>query len=270
MRDWATRVVLACERMTCRAIRRTKSPAAHERGSIPSNPQWRTDEVVAYLAFNLTRPSFDPKSDARFYYIYHSDARPLDIRTLDRNHIEIHTEGANYLHVFPVGAAGVLDLLAWGALQQGRWGFLDHRAWIYDVEAGWQPAKLPRVPWLRIGYGRSSGDDDPADGDHRTFFQLVPTAHIYAWSAFYNLENDEDGFVQLILRPIAGLMWRTDFHSIRLTEGRDLYYTGLVYDWNAHLSTIAYYGHLFGGGVIRSLFDRDDADFGYVEATVRL
>lgn len=75
-----------------------------------------------------------------------------------------------------------------------------------------------------MGYGRGSGDDDPNDQDHDTFFQIVPTARLYALTTFYSLMNTEDAFVQLILRPTAGVVWRTDFHNLRLTETRDLWY----------------------------------------------
>ena len=98
--------------------------------------------------------------------------------------------------------------------------------WAFATEAGWQPDGLPWKPWLRIGYNRSSGDDDPNDNDHDTFFQMLPTARVYSFSTFYNLMNNEDIFFQLILRPLEGLVWRTDFHYIRVSEKNDLWYQG--------------------------------------------
>ncbi|MGH7804513.1 MAG: alginate export family protein, partial [Candidatus Binatia bacterium] len=150
--------------------------------------------------------------------------------------------------------------------------------------------------------GRTSGDDTAGDGDHDTFFQILPTPRIYSYTTFYNLMNNADAFVQLILRPMPGLVARTDFHDIRLSEGRDLWYQGagatlskrdvgfgfpgrpaggrtdlfrvietsLSYDWSPNVSTALYYGHVFGGGVIRSLFVGDDADFGYLELTLKI
>lgn len=268
-----------------------------------------SDIDLGYLAFNLTRPDFAKMSDARFFYIYYADGRgllktdnrPLDVRKTDRRHIAIHSEGAHYIQEFP-SAAGPFDALAWGVVQQGRWGLLDHRAWAWDLEAGWQPSGAPWNAWLRIGYGRTRGDGDPQDGNHETFFQILPTGRIYSYSAFYNLENDEDAFAQILLRPIAGLVSRTDVHDIRLTEGNDLFYQGsgatvssrdvgfgysgrpaaghrslfhvvetsLNYDWSPSFSLGVYYGHLFGGSVIRSIFAGDQADFGFIEAIVRL
>ncbi len=271
------------------------------------------DIDVAYAGFNLTKLLASSTTDARLFYIYYddrrhqvkSDNRPLKVRAgADRyDDIQISTEGANLIHLLPT-AAGPIDVLLWGAIQQGDWGLLGHDAWSWDVEAGWQPAALPWKPWLRLGVTRSSGDDNPNDGDHRTFFQILPTARPYALSTFYNMLNTTDIFQEVIVRPITGLVSRTDAHVLRLTESHDLWYQGsgatfgnsnrpegfgfsgrpasnlhelftvletsLGYDWNSYLNTGLYYGHVFGGGVIRNIFAGDDADFGYFEMTLKL
>lgn len=264
---------------------------------------------LGYLALNLTRPSFAPKSDARIFYIYYADGRgllkadnrPADVRAADRRHIEIHSQGANWLQVVP-SPAGPFDVLFWGVVQEGSWGRLAQRSWAWDAEVGWQPVSLAWHPWVRIGFGRSSGDGDPGDAEHQTFFQILPTARIYALSTFYDLQNDADAFASILLRPLPGLVSRTDFHDVRLSSGRDLFYSGsgateagrnagfgysgrpasgntglfrvvetsLSYDWTSRLTIGAYYGHLFGGDVIRSLFRDAQANFGFVETTIRL
>lgn len=272
------------------------------------------DIDVVYGALNLLRPDWSENSDARVFYIYYndhrhqvkSDNRPLPVRadpTDRRKDIALHTGGGHFLQLLPT-EAGPFDFLSWGVLQGGDWGTLDHFAWAWDLEVGWQPAALPWKPWVRLGYGRSSGDDDPGDGDHGTFFQILPTARLYSFSTFYNLMNSEDAFLELILRPLPGFFTRTAFHNLRVTESRDLWYQGagatlrdsdrpigfgfpgrpanghhdlfqvvetsISYDWNEHLNTNLYYGHLFGGGVVESIFQGDDADYGYLEFTVRL
>jgi hypothetical protein len=268
------------------------------------------DEIdLLYTSVNLTKPPFAENSDARFFYIYYSDDRgllksdnrPLAARQADTRHIAVHTEGAHWISVLPTHV-GPVDLLAWGAIQQGDWGRLEHEAWVWNLEAGWQPNMLPWKPWLRIGYGRSSGDDDPADGDHGTFFQILPTARVYAFSAFYNLMNNEDGFFQLILRPRQGMTWRTDFHNIQVTETRDLWYQGagatlsdrdvgfgfpgrpvfgkrelfrlletsFSLDVTKFVNVNFYYGHVFGGSIVRAIFAGDQADFGYVEVVFNI
>jgi len=267
------------------------------------------DIDLAYAAVNLTRPWFARLGDGRLFYIYYdddrgllkTDNRALDVRKLDRGDIQMHTGGAHWIHSIPT-AAGPLDFLAWGAIQRGDWGSLDHRGWAFAVEGGWQPAGVAWKPWFRIGYGRTSGDDDATDGRHDTFFQILPTPRVYSYSTFYNLMNDADGFVQLILRPRPDLVSRTDFHDVRLSDGKDLWYQGggatlsrrdvgfgysgrpgsghtdlfrvletsLNYDWNPHTSFGAYYGHVFGGAVVRSIFEGHQADFGFLEVTLKI
>jgi hypothetical protein len=272
------------------------------------------DIDVAYAALNLLRPEKWRNTDGRIFFLYYenrrhqvkSDNRPLPVRQspADRGRdIALFNSGAHWLQIVPT-PSGPFDFLVWGVLQSGDWGSLDHFAWAWDLEAGWQPGTFPWKPWLRLGYARSSGDDDPNDGDHGTFFQILPTSRQYSFSTFYNLMNNEDGFVELILRPIAGFSTRTGFHNLRVSEPRDLWYQGsgatlenqdrpegfgfpgrpanghrdlfrvvetsVGYDWNAHLNTNLYYGHVFGGDVVRGIFDGDDADYGYFELTLRL
>jgi hypothetical protein len=271
------------------------------------------DIDVVYATLNLPRPEWAQDSDARVFYLYYEDRRhqvkadnrPLAVRQdpADRRRdIAIHSGGAHLLQLVRT-ATGPLDFLLWGVLQGGDWGALDHWAWGWDIEAGWQPM-LPWAPWLRVGLARSSGDDDATDADHDTFFQLLPTARQYAFSTFYNLINNEDLFLEVILRPLAGLAVRTAFHHLQVTEPRDLWYQGsgatledadraegfgfsgrpangqrtlfqvvetsIGYDWSHHLSTNLYYGHLFGGSVVRNVFRSDAADYGYLELTLRL
>ncbi len=267
------------------------------------------DEIdIVYAAANLVRPDGLRGLDARLFYLYYkdgrdlakSDNRPAPALSADRRDIFVHSCGGNILYVLPTDL-GPFDLLGWAALQAGNWGRLDHEAWAWDVEVGWQPADLPWKPWVRAGFGRSSGDDDAVDGEHNTFFQVLPTARIYALSTFYNLMNNEDAFAQLLLRPLPGLVWRTDFHNLRLTEQADLWYQGagatlakrdvgfgysgrpslghrdlmrvvetqVAYQWGAHVGMVLYYGHEFGQGVVRSIFQGKDADYGFVEATLK-
>ena len=81
-------------------------------------------------------------------------------------------------------------------------------------------------PWLRAGYFRSSGDGNPNDNEHTTFFQILPTPRIYARTPFFNLMNNQDAFGQLLLKPFARLSFRTDVHWLRLSNSGDLWYLG--------------------------------------------
>jgi len=262
--------------------------------------------TLAGLSATLKRLPHAPPADARAFYLYYDDRRdaplkvdnrPLAARMDDGDAIAVHSAGGHAVTVVDAGP-GLLDLLGWMALQAGTWGAQDHQAWAWAVEGGYQLPRLPAAPWLRVGYNRSSGDDDPDDDVHETFFQLLPTPRIYAQLPFFNLMNSEDLFAQLILRPHARVTLRTDWHWLRVTEPRDLWYAGGgasnddIFGFSgapaggrrelAHLVDVsvsvtlpyqlalqAYYGHAFGGSVVGRSFAGRDADYGFVELTYR-
>jgi hypothetical protein len=158
-----------------------------------------------------------------------TDNRTLALRRADTRNIRLTTFGGNYVAAVKT-ARGTVDLLAWGAGQLGSWGNLSHRAGAFVFEGGFQPggtgfgAKLK--PWLRAGYSRSTGDGDPADARHNTFFQVLPTPRIYARFPFYNMMNNEDVYAQLKLKPHARLALRAEVHGLRLSNPNDLWYVG--------------------------------------------
>lgn len=261
---------------------------------------------VAGLALTAKQLPAGPPFDARVFYLYYGDERrdptkvdnraPAD-RAADRQDIAVHSWGGHAITVVDAGP-GMLDGLVWAAFQHGDWGGLDHGAWAFALEAGYQLPGVPGRPWFRTGYNRSSGDDDPNDGEHRTFFQVLPTARIYAQFPYYNLMNNEDVFAQLIANPFDGATIRVDYHWLRLTERRDLWYAGggatndtlfgfsgtparghrelahmvdVAFDVKLaeRLSATAYYAHAFGQGVVGATFSGKDASYTYLEMTLR-
>jgi hypothetical protein len=267
---------------------------------------------LAGLAATLKRLPFGPPIDARLFYFYYADDRSNVVKldnALTRNaagavvpapdtgELNIHTIGAHALSAIDAGP-GIVDLLGWAAAQTGRWGSLHHDAWAYALEAGYQLPRVPAGPWLRGGIDRSSGDADPFDHTHGTFFQILPTSRTYAQLPFFNLMNLQDVFASLILRPHELVTLRSDYHWLRVTEGRDLWYSGggaqkenafgyagspaqgrnelaqlvdLSASWAATgwMTVGCYYGHAFGGGVVSGTFAGRDADYGFVEMTLR-
>ncbi|MGH7894246.1 MAG: alginate export family protein [Candidatus Binatia bacterium] len=278
------------------------------RGGFEVSANRDVDHVgIAGLAFTLKRlPVPGPPVDLRLFYLYYDDRRrdvlkvdnrPLPVRSGDHDPIAIQTIGAHGLTALDAGP-GIVDLLAWAVAQSGDWGTLQQSAWAYALEAGYQLPRLPGAPWLRVGIDRSSGDDDPNDGAHGTFFQLLPTARTYAQLPFFNLMNTQDVFTSLILRPHPIVTLRTDYHWLRVTEGRDLWYAGggaqnadlFGYSGSpalgrhdlAQLVDLAisitvtrqvtfggYFGHAFGGGVVGQSFVGRDTNYGFVEMTLR-
>ncbi len=244
-------------------------------------------------------------SDTRLFHLYYSDRRglpkvdnrPLAERNSDREAIRIHTFGG-HVAAAPAVGPGTLDLVVWATGQRGDWGRMAHSGWAYAVEGGYQWPRLPGSPWLRAGVNHASGDDAPEDGRHATFFQLIPTARIYAQFPFYNLMNTDDVFAQIILRPHDRVTVRSDVRRLRLSEAADLWYSGggatnaQVFGFSGtpsggeqslaslgdvgvtvsvanNVAIAAYYAHASGGRVVGATYPRRRARFGYLELTFR-
>jgi hypothetical protein len=252
-------------------------------------------------------------ADTRFFmieyddwrHILKSDNRPLAVRRADLQNIRIDTYGGHTLHAFTTGA-GTYDLLLWGAAQTGRWGVQRQRAAALDVEGGFQPKILPKLkpllklkPWLRGGYSWGSGDRNPNDNTHGTFFQLLPTPRPYAQFPFFNMMNNEDAFGILTLRPHAKVTVASQFHSLRLSNANDLWYsgggvfqpwtfgysgratsgrrslgnlydTGVEYRANQHLTLAGYFGYTQELAAVEQIYPQGkDGRFGYLEILYR-
>ena len=228
-----------------------------------------------------------------------TDNRPTPARTADTAHINIGTFGGHYIHTVDTHA-GQFDALGWVALQTGSWGNLTQRSGAFAAEAGWQPRVLPRLkPWIRGGYDYGSGDKNPNDSTHGTFFQVLPTPRIYARFPFFNMMNNRDVFGELQLRPSKKLAIRSDIHSLRLANRNDLWYTGggafqpwtfgytgrtsngqlglaTLYDVsadytvNSHAAIGVYYGYANGKLVPQSIYPLGkNANLGFLELTFR-
>jgi hypothetical protein len=103
-----------------------------------------------------------------------TDNRALAVRAADHKNIRIGTYGGDAIVTAPLGP-GRADLLFWGALQSGQWGILTHRAGAAAVEGGFQFSGVRTTPWVRAGWFRSTGNNNATDGQHNTFFQVLPT-----------------------------------------------------------------------------------------------
>jgi Alginate export len=215
-----------------------------------------------------------------------TDNRPAAVRAADPGKIEIATWGADYAHVFNTTNSGKFDFLLWGAWQTGSWGSLAQHAGAFVGEAGWQPPVKVLKPWISAGYSYGSGDSNPNDSRHGTFFQVLPTPRQYARFPFYNMMNNEDLYGSLNVSPVSKLVLRSEVHTLRLADAGDLWYSGggafqpktfgytgrpsngnrglaNVWDVSADykitrsLSTTLYYGHSWGKGVISAIYPKD-------------
>jgi hypothetical protein len=242
-----------------------------------------------------------PAQDLRLFHIFYRDsrdvtkvdARPPESRLADTQSIDISTAGAHLAR-----RVGRADVLLYGALQTGRWGTQSHLAGAWLAEAGYQPEMRGR-PWVRVGLNQGSGDGDALDDRHGTFFQIAPTARIYARFPFFNMMNSQDAFLMSLLRPHSRVTLRVDVHALRLSNSSDLWYLGGgVFDsqvfgfagrpsWgHRDLATLAdlqvdfrpdertglalYYGHARGGDVVGGTFPAGRrANLAFVELSRR-
>jgi Alginate export len=224
-----------------------------------------------------------------------TDNRATALRTADFNHIRIGTYGLDYVHVFRTQNRGQFDVLFWGAVQNGSWGLLTQRAGSVVVEAGWQPIFHRLNPWFRAGYSYGSGDNNPTDGRHGTFFQVLPTPRPYARFPFYNMMNNEDFFASATFRLPRSVVIKSELHALRLANAQDLWYGGggafqpqtfgytgrasagnrsLANVWDVSMdvplrygfSLTTYYAHAWGKDLVQSIYPAgSNAQFGYVE-----
>jgi len=228
-----------------------------------------------------------------------TDNRPQSVRAADLGEIEIATYGADYAQVLHASTAGTFDALAWGVLQGGSWGSLTQRSGAFVGEFGWQPPVKKLKPWVSAGYSFGSGDGNPNDSKHGTFFQVLTTPRLYARFPFYNMMNNEDFYGTINVQPSSKLTFRSEAHALRLANAADLWYLGggafqrqtfgytgrpsggarslaNVWDFSAdyqitkYFGTTLYYGHAWGKSVIRNIYPHDpNGQLAYLETNFR-
>ena len=266
------------------------------------------DVDIYYGAFSLPSEDSWGAGDLRIFSLGYvddrtsvlkTDNRPIAERTADHGNIEIGTYGADYVRVFNTAAAGKYDFLVWGALQNGSWGQLAQRAGAFVGEFGWQPPVKTWKPWLSAGYSFGSGDGNPNDATHGTFFQALPTPRVYARFPFYDMENNEDFYGSFNFHPHSKLAMRSEVHALRLANRNDLWYLGggafqpgtfgyvgrpsnghrslanvwdlsSDYQMTGYFSIGLYYAHAWGKAVLQSIYPKNpNAQFAYVETNLR-
>ena len=194
---------------------------------------WVDDVSLLYGAVTTPLRLGGEVGDARLFVAWYEDERGVlktdnraaPAREVDAGPVRVTTIGGHVLQVFPT-PSGPVDLLLWGALQTGRWGALDHAGSAPALELGIQPRLGALAPWLRLGFFRGSGDGDPTDGDHDTYFPVLPTPRPYARFPFYNFSNTTEVFATAAVSPHPDATVRAGARRLRLSESADLWYVG--------------------------------------------
>ena len=289
-------------------------PAWHASGAwyVPTQGGFEDSAGASLRRVKVAAATFSVKPNASFrhsdwqafVYRYDDDravtARPDNtLKTATAADVHITTAGTSFAGVYRAGQAGQVDALAWFVRQFGDWYGQDQSSGAAAAEIGYQRPATAWKPWLRAGWFRSTGDTNPSDNRHETFFQMVPTVRRYSLSTLYNLMNVTDVFGQAMLRPRANVGARLDFHHLLLTQSADLWYAGsgatqaagttfgfagrrsngstalgnvgeAAVDWTItpHFTLSGYCGRMAGGGVVSGTFADRYLTFGYVETVM--
>ncbi len=262
-------------------------------------------EVVVAGATLSSRPTSAPgrKTQVQAFGWQYHDARNVSQRPDNTGRtapggvdIDVSTIGATLLGAWPAGP-GEVDLFAWGVAQAGQWYGDDHRATAVALEGGYQWTTAPWRPWLRAGLFHASGDDDPADDTHGTFFPLLPTVRRFSQTTAYGTMNLREVFVQVQARPRPTLGLRLDLRRLDLASAADLWYAGsgatlargavfgyagrrsngstrlgtavevsADYAIMPRVSVNGFLGYVRGGPVVTGTFASDTLWFAYVES----
>jgi hypothetical protein len=263
------------------------------------------DITIGGLALNLKESEqLGPMIGRLFWYYYGDrrdvvflDNRPLPRRQADRGQsADLHTIGAHLVRLQSLGP-GSADGLLYAFGQFGDWQSQQQRAWAYGAEMGYRFDEIWAKPWMRAGINSASGDTNPNDSQHGTFFQMLPTAWLYAQFPFYNMMNNQDVFVQWLADPHPMFSLRLDLHWLRLNSSRDLAYFGggatkndffgfggingsgrnelayvahtmLTFRPTAFLTLNGLYCYAWGQGVINQAYAGRGGNYGFLEALV--
>jgi hypothetical protein len=191
--------------------------------------------AVAGLDWTAARGVFGKDTEIGAFFIAYADDRDPDRVAGLFGDIEVYTLGASWLGVYPLGP-GRVDTILWGAFQFGDYEDVgpttgskmrDQIAGALIAEAGYQLHRVWSAPWLRFGVNFASGDDDPDDGDRHTFFNILPTNHLYYGAldqfAFQNLI---DMLLQFRFSPHPRLGLDLTYHHFWLHEDDDFRWAG--------------------------------------------
>jgi hypothetical protein len=249
--------------------------------------------IFGGIDWTVERGTWLENTELGAFFVGYSDDRDKDKVTGFFGEIKVYTFGFSGLGVYPVGP-GNLDVILWGAAQIGQYidsvpggtlAFtgtrrLDQVAFATIAEVGYQLPDVWGKPWLRTGVNVATGDDDPGDGDRNTFFNIMPTNHLYyGYADALAFSNLIDLMVQFKLSPTPKLGLELAFHQFWLYTSEDFRYFGsgafeerslgygrspsnnsnnvgqeidfvVNYKVNKHLGLMAGVAHLFGGNVL--------------------
>ncbi|MCD6293255.1 MAG: alginate export family protein [Deltaproteobacteria bacterium] len=118
------------------------------------------------------------------------------------------------------------DYDIWFSKEFGKRSNDDIDAYAFHALLGYNLKDLWAKPRLSLEYTYSSGDDDPDDGNHKTFdvgYGVWGAWYGNQWS-FFKWRNFQDCQINLELWPATGVKMNVGLHHYRLAEKKDAWY----------------------------------------------
>jgi hypothetical protein len=194
-------------------------------GVFDHSEAYRTQTDILYGGLSVTamRGTWLENTEIRPFFLAYRDQREVTKGGLPEP-VEVYTLGFSAIGIYPVGP-GNIDVLLWGAGQAGEYNGDSHLAYAAIVEAGYQLTEVWSQPWLRFGVNFASGD---GEGDrHNTFFNMLPTNHLYyGFADQMAFQNLVDIVLQLKFQPHERVGINFMFHQFYLAKRRDAQYFG--------------------------------------------
>jgi hypothetical protein len=188
----------------------------------------------------------------------------------------------------PVG----LDYEFEGAWQTGEVRSLDLSAFAVHAGLGYT-LDCWGLPRFSAQYNFGSGDENPLDGNSQTFQNLFPTNHkFYGYMDIFAWQNMHNPGISFEIKPVKDIVVKLDGHAFWVATNEDTWnrangvtpvrplsrnagtYAGsevdLTVTWKVckNLDLMGGYSHFFTGDYLKASGRSDDADFGYVQATI--
>jgi Alginate export len=178
------------------------------------------------------------------------------------------------------------------AFQAGQVSDLDLTAFAAHIGGGYN-FKCPWTPRIFAEYNYASGDQSQTDGDIETFQNLFPSNHPrYGYMDLFSWQNLHNPALNLKAKPSKQVGLEAYFNWFWLADTNDAWYRAngttrvrpitpsansyvgteidlvVTYQPVKFLSFLAGYSHFFSGDYVADTGPSDDADFGYVQATI--
>lgn len=191
------------------------------------------------------------------------------------------------------GKRGGLDYgLEW-AYQFGSRAHEEILAWALHTKAGYTFGRCPWKPRVGLEFNHGSGDGDSSDGEVNNFSNLFPTNHIhYGYMDFASLRNMNNLRFSVETQPHGKWRMELSYHAFFLDSNKSAWFNAgeavirpatpgasrtvgqeidLLANWKVskQVGLLAGYSHFFAGPFVDDSGADDDADFFYLQTTLK-